>query len=444
MICLLPHCAYLSETTRMMAIYRALVARNAEVCVATHGGVHERLLREAAIPYTIVGPQMSAERGHEFVRNGAGMGSPFQSMWTDQELTSYVQAEAQLFRERAVQVAVTGFTLTTLLSTRLAGIPLVTEHAGSFVPPIWERRMLEPFLRSPLGPWVSYLPRSTQRYLANVGIDRRQAYCAGFNRVAKRVQCEGVPSFANLLLGDLTLVPEAPAVLGISATELEAWRPGKRGYRAGLRLCYSGPLFAELDRPVPPRVEQFLAGPRPIAYVAITSSTADQVRRVVTALQAAKLRILVAGTVHARALAELERPDVMVEEVLPSQHVMPRVDLAITAGGQGSVQCAMAAGTPLIVLPLQPEQDWNGQLIERHGAGKRMTFADAATPRLAQVAQTLLTQPSYRENARRIQAIYAELDGPGLAADAILGLIGKRAAAAQEPTRTRTTTVSVA
>jgi UDP:flavonoid glycosyltransferase YjiC (YdhE family) len=394
----------------MLAIHRALVGRGERPLVATHGGAHEQRLVEAGVPFTLVGPHMSAERGQRFVREGAGMGSPRQSMWSDEELMAYVRAEARFFREHGVRVAVTGFTLTTLLSTRLAGIKLVTEHAGSFVPPIWEREMVEPFLDSPLPP-VRFLPRAARHWFANLGIHHVQHYCSGFNRVAKQLGIEGVPSFAALLLGDVTLVPEAPS-------ELDAWCPGSKGYRAGTRLRYTGPLFAELDRPIPDRVEKFLAGPRPIAYVAITSSTADQVRAVVSALRAAELRVLVAGTIH--ELSDLEREDVMVGGVLPSHRVMPRVDLAITAGGQGSVQCALAAGTPLISIPLQPEQDWNGQLLERHGAGERISMRDAASPKLAKLARAMLATPSYRAGAQRIRNIYAQLDGPNLAADVIL------------------------
>ena len=35
MICLMPMCAYLSETSRMIQIYKALRARGAKVCMAT-------------------------------------------------------------------------------------------------------------------------------------------------------------------------------------------------------------------------------------------------------------------------------------------------------------------------------------------------------------------------------------------------------------------------
>jgi UDP:flavonoid glycosyltransferase YjiC (YdhE family) len=113
----------------------------------------------------------------------------------------------------------------------------------------------------------------------------------------------------------------------------------------------------------------------------------------------------------------------MIEPVLPSHRVMPRVDLAITAGGQGSVQCAMAAGTPLVVIPLQPEQDFNGQIVERHHAGARISLRDVPGPALTALAKKILGDPRYREGARTVQRSYAAVDGAGAAADAILAWI---------------------
>src|SRR6185295_20425083 len=99
MICLLPHCAYLSETTRMVAIYHALRRLGADVIVATHGGTHEELLRSENVPYEIVGPRMSDERCARFVREGMGMGPPNQSFYSDDELRTYALAEAKFFRQ---------------------------------------------------------------------------------------------------------------------------------------------------------------------------------------------------------------------------------------------------------------------------------------------------------------------------------------------------------
>ena len=112
----------------------------------------------------------------------------------------------------------------------------------------------------------------------------------------------------------------------------------------------------------------------------------------------------------------------LVEGVLPSHEIAPRVDLAVIAGGQGSVQSALAAGLPFVGIPLQPEQHFNVVMAERQGAARFVAQADAGTPRLLAAARTLLADDRARAAARRLQALYAAVDGPGAAADAILEL----------------------
>ncbi|MFN7982803.1 MAG: hypothetical protein U0Q11_13165 [Vicinamibacterales bacterium] len=277
--------------------------------------------------------------------------------------------------------------------------------------------LVEAPLVSPL-PFTQWLPAAVRRRLANLGTNHVALHCSGFNRIARELGVEGVPSFAQLLLGDVTIVTEIPEVLGVTAADLDAWRPTRPGYRPSTRLKAGGPIFAELDVPLPAEVDTFLSAGGPMVYVAMTSTTPAAVRSVVNALKPLGVRVLVAGTVH--ALSDLEDEQVMVGGVLPSHRVMPRVDIAVTAGGQGSVQCAMASGTPIVALPLHPEQDLNASLIEKQGAGHRMTFADAATPRLATLVGRMLERSNYGDAARSIQALYSSVDGPGLAADAIL------------------------
>ncbi|HEX6310736.1 MAG TPA: hypothetical protein VF152_03850, partial [Acidimicrobiia bacterium] len=144
MIALLAQGAYLSETSRMIELYRALTARGADVRVATHGGAHRNLLDAAGIVHEVVGPPMNAERGARFVADAPGLGDVRQSMYSDTELRQYVLAEAKWLRGIGARVAVTGFLLTAQLSTRLAGVSLVTTHTGSWVPPVWERGLLPP------------------------------------------------------------------------------------------------------------------------------------------------------------------------------------------------------------------------------------------------------------------------------------------------------------
>jgi UDP:flavonoid glycosyltransferase YjiC (YdhE family) len=417
MICLLPHCAYLSETSRMMEIHRALTELGMPVRVATHGGPHERRLQEAGIPYDVLGPGFSAERSAAFVRSAIGLGNPAQSMYDDAEIRFYVQAEAEYFRAHGVTVAVTGFTLTSLLSSRLTGVEVITEHAGSFVPPVFERRLV-PAPSQPMDPRLGWLPDFLARYIYNKTSSRTTAYCSGFNRVAASLGVPGIPSLAALLLGDLSLVPEVPEVLGVSASDVAAWTPaGRKGYRPGTRLAATGPLFAQLDIPLPTRVEKFLNRPDKTVYVAMTSTIPELVRSAVTALSALDVQILVAGTIH--DLADLATDRIMVDGVLPSHLVMPQVDLAVTTGGQGSVQTAMAGGAPLLGIPLHIEQDLNVALVERQGAARHV--APPGIGRLAGVAEAMLDNRRYLEAAERIQSLYASIDGSGQAAQTIAG-----------------------
>lgn len=407
MICLLPHCAYLSETSRMLELHRALTGLGVQVQVATHGGPHERLLAEAGIQYDVIGPGMTPARAARFVASATGLGDPRQSMYDDAEIHTYVAAEAEYFRAHGIKVAVTGFTVTTLLSSRLAGVRVITEHAGSFVPPIFERRLL-PAPSRPVDPRLKHAPDWLARFLVNRTLHRTAAYCGGFNRVAAQLGVERIPSLAALLLGDLSLVPEIPEVLGVTAADLAAWRPGK-GYRPGSRLEAVGPLFAQLDLPIPVEVQRFLDHPGPTIYLAMTSTPAELVRRAIVELSRLDVRILVAGTVH--ELGDLATDRILIEGVLPSHLVMPQVELAVTTGGQGSVQTAMATGTPLLGIPLHIEQDLNVALVERLGAARRARSGD-----LGKLAAGMLDNPGHRASAERIQKQYAAVDGPTEAA----------------------------
>lgn len=424
MICLLPNCCFLSETSRMLEIHRALRAHGAEVRVATHGGPYARVLTDAGVSYDLIGEGMSPERCARFVRSVPGIGSPDQSMWAYEEMRDHVREEVAYFRAHGVRAAVTGWTLTALLSTRVAGIPLVTEHAGSYLPPVFERGLLPAPSRHAGLPLERWLPRPVRRWMVNKGAAGLTLHTGDFNRLADELGVEGVPSFPALLLGDLTLVTDVPEVLGVCSDDVDTWGPRDPSrYRNGTRLRYTGPLYARLPLPVPERVENFLTGHGPIVYVAVTSSTPELLRQIVGSLTALDTRILVAATVH--DLADLEGRRVMVEPLLPSHLIMPRVDLAVTAGGQGSVQTALACGVPLIGVPLQPEQDANVTFAQRAGAARLVPLAAAGTPRMTKTADAMLTDERYRHHARRLQAVFAGVDGPTTAAEAILELLGQ-------------------
>jgi len=208
-------------------------------------------------------------------------------------------------------------------------------------------------------------------------------------------------------------------VLGLTRVEVDGWTPrDPRRYRAGTRLRCTGPLYAHLDLPVPDQVRAFLAGRRPVIYVAITSSTPDLVRQVVRSIEPLGARILVAATTH--DLTDLASDQVMVAGVLPSHLVMGDVDLAVIAGGQGSVQTALAAGVPFVGIPLQPEQDANVTFAQKQGAARLVAQQAAGTPAMTAAVRNLLADAAARDSARRVKEAFAAVDGAAAAAQAVL------------------------
>jgi UDP:flavonoid glycosyltransferase YjiC (YdhE family) len=424
MIALLPHTGFLSETSRMLAIGRALRARGERVVFASHGGPYLQVLEQAGETCHLLEPLMDRARCERYVRDIIQIGRPGLRMQPADEVRAGVASEVRFFREHGVRLAVVGFTLTAHLSTRVVGIPLAASHGGSYVPPVLERG-LAPVPTQMHIPGIEWLPRRVKHWLANNRVERMPGPVRFLNEIAAELGVEPVPSLAALLIADLTLVTDLPEVLGVPRAELEAWRPSNSrhpaGYRPGTRLVYTGPLFAQLDLPVPDAVQAFLDGSRPTAYVALTSSTPQQLRAVVARTRAAGLRVIVGATIH--DFGPVSDPDIVVAGLLPSHRIMPSVDVAVTMGGQGSVQTAMTSGTLLVAIPLQPEQELNVALAVRQGMARGVAPRHAGTERLTEALQDLLRDPEARSSAARVRAIYGAVDGAATAAQAIAGYL---------------------
>jgi UDP:flavonoid glycosyltransferase YjiC (YdhE family) len=418
MIVLVPNGGFLSETSRMLAIARALEARGERTSIASHGGPYTHLLDEAGVTSTKLDPPMDAAAANAFLDGLLSMGTenrrPF---FSDDYIRAAVRAEAEHFKAMGAKLVVTGFNLTSYLSSRVANIPLAVSHGGSFVPPVLDRGLL-PMPVNPPRPMPKWMPAFVARKLVHTIPYLVKTPLAGLNRVADELGVEHVPSLMALMCGDLTLLTELPEVLGISRDDLEAWRPHGNRLWPSTRMRYAGPLFAKLERPIPERVERFLAAPGKVVYVAPTSVQAPFLRTLVPAVRAAGARVLVASTIH--DVRELETEGVLVEGVLPSHLVMPRVAAAVIMGGQGSVQTAMASGTPFVGMPFHGEQELNVALAERQGMALRLSPKVAGTPAMTAAIRRLLDEPAFRTSAAKLQQLYAGVDGAAAAADAIL------------------------
>lgn len=437
MIALLPHGGFLSETSRALAIAQALRARGEAVAFASHGGPYLSQIEAAGFTVERLPPVMDPARCARFIRDLVQIGRPGVAMLAPDEVRAAVASEAAFLRRVGARQAVTGFTLTAYLSTRLAGIPLATVHGGSFVPPVFEAGLAPVPTQMPM-PGAEWLPRRVKHWIANHGTERMAGPVRFLNTVAAELGVAPVPSLAALMVGERTLVTDVPEVLGLPADALARWTPRRpAAYRPGTRLRYTGPLFARLDLPIPPAVEAALDGARPTVYVVLSSSTPEQLRAVVRRVRASGARVLVGATLH--DFGPVDDPEIVVAGLLPNHRVVPRVDLVVCMGGQGTVQTAMAGGTPLVAVPLHPEQELNVALAARQGMAVGVAPRHAGGEPMTAAVRRVLGDPAMRAAGRRTQALYAGWDGAAEAARALLepwpapAAAGHSAAAAAAP-----------
>lgn len=419
MIVLMPHCGFLSETSRLLALAQALRARGAEVVIASHGGPFENLLGEAGTHWVrLTRDEDGLATQARFIRGITSWGATDVPLYEDDQLRRYVQAETAFLRDARADLVHIGFTLSAYLSSRAVGIPLSTSHVGSFVEPILAAG-LAPVPVNPSRADLARLPVGLQRRAVNLVPRLLARPAAQINAHASELGLPHVAGLMGLMSGDLVLVTELPEVLGLRREDVEDWHAGwasRRRRHARHRL--TGPLFAHLDIPIPDHVEDFLSRHDDVVYVSPSSVTSDAVRRIVTSAQATGSPVLVAATLH--DLHDLADARTCVAGVLPNHLVMPRVAAAVIMGGQGTVQTALAAGTPLVGLPLHPEQELNVAVAERRGAALRLPPSSAGTAALTRALTTVTNNASFAEGARGVQRLYETVDGAGRAADAML------------------------
>jgi UDP:flavonoid glycosyltransferase YjiC (YdhE family) len=91
-------------------------------------------------------------------------------------------------------------------------------------------------------------------------------------------------------------------------------------------------------------------------------------------------------------------------------------DAAIIHGGQGTVQTAIASGTPFVGIPLQPEQNVNLKIVERLGGGRTLSLKALRRNRLRPSLEEVLRNPSFKRAMADLRDRQAQRNGPAAAA----------------------------
>ena len=83
------------------------------------------------------------------------------------------------------------------------------------------------------------------------------------------------------------------------------------------------------------------------------------------------------------------------------QHLLVNVlaDVVVSHGGQGTIQTAIASGTPIVGFAMQPEQQINLDNVVMSGSGIRIPKHRWNANNIQAAIKNIVKEPSYKETA---------------------------------------------
>ena len=109
----------------------------------------------------------------------------------------------------------------------------------------------------------------------------------------------------------------------------------------------------------------------------------------------------------------------ITDSFIPAQKVNALADIVICHGGQGTVQTAIASGTPLVGVACQPEQQLNLDHIVAYGAAIRVPFDQWTADNIGKAVYKILNNGNYKINAEKLKEQMAVMDGKKQSGEAI-------------------------
>jgi zeaxanthin glucosyltransferase len=135
-----------------------------------------------------------------------------------------------------------------------------------------------------------------------------------------------------------------------------------------------------------------------------------------------QLVLSIGANLDAEKIAPLAANTILVKNA-PQLDVLKRAALCITHAGLNTVLESLSAGVPMVAIPITNDQPGVAARIAYTGTGvvlaiKKLT-GHAGVKKLRAAIETVLTNPSYRQNAQKIQQAIARTNGLENAAEII-------------------------
>jgi MGT family glycosyltransferase len=116
---------------------------------------------------------------------------------------------------------------------------------------------------------------------------------------------------------------------------------------------------------------------------------------------------------------QITTKNALVVPYAPQLELLTRASLTITPAGLNTTLESLAQAVPMVAIPIANDQPGVSARIKWSGTGEVIPISRLEVPRLRKAIEKVLSFPSYRENALRMQKALQKTGGVKMAADIV-------------------------
>ena len=367
-----------------------------ETVFYSHGGAYEELARAKGVKLIKVDPYYENKTNKEIVND----------LYFGKNLTNAVAKEIEVLKNTEISLIVTNYNLSSGISARVLGIPLVVLFSASLSPPYFESYLatypdkLENIV-------TFFIPSPIKNIIFNWYLLRSKSFTRFFNNVAQQYGKKPFTHYLDIFKGDYFLACDDFNFLKLKPTP---------DYP---RENYVGPIL-------PDNFEKFFSEyndleilrhiKKPGRSILLSMGSQGDKKfflRLLSILNETEWNVI---ALYANILKNDELPklsdNILLKKFASSiRTVNEQVDLAITHGGRGTIYNAVYSGKPIIGIPMQFEQQYNIDCIIRHSSGMKLSKKYFTRRRLLNAINNIFSNYQFYEmNARTLAKSFKQED----------------------------------
>jgi len=108
---------------------------------------------------------------------------------------------------------------------------------------------------------------------------------------------------------------------------------------------------------------------------------------------------------------------VLVRRTVPQLQLLAHIDAVVCHAGHNTVCETLGCGLPLVVAPIRDDQPIVAKQVVDAGAGIRLRFDRATAAQIGAAVEAVLTEPTYRQAALRVEESFRAAGGAITAAE---------------------------